>query len=131
MSANQSPPKTNGWVESATNAANTAGGHVANAAIATRDYLAGAANTTTNTAQQKKEETSGFLANTAQTAKENVANAAQATRDYVAGAANTTTNTAQQKKEETSEYLTGTNVMNTAHGAVETVKNAMGMNEKK
>ncbi|KAI3994694.1 hypothetical protein MKX01_002310 [Papaver californicum] len=121
MSANQSP-NTDGWVESAKNTANTAGEHIGNAAQATKDYVTGAA-------QPKKEETPGFLEsakNTANTAGGHVANAAQATRDYIVGAP-------QPEKKETPGFLqqTGTNVMNTAQGAVEAVKNATGMNEKK
>ncbi|KAI3920516.1 hypothetical protein MKX01_000855 [Papaver californicum] len=130
MSDNQSP-NTDGWVESAKNTVNTAGEDIGNAAQATKDYVTGAT-------QPKKEETPGFLEsikNTANTAGGHVANTAQATRDYVVGA---------PEKKETPGFLqqTGTNVMNTAQGAadtvtktaqgaVEAVKNATGMNEKK
>ncbi|KAI3920518.1 hypothetical protein MKX01_000857 [Papaver californicum] len=103
-------------------AVDKAGENVANAAQATRDYIVGAA-------QPEKEETPGFLGsakNTANTAGGHFANAAQATRDYVVGAA-------QPEKEETPGFLqqTGTTVMNTAQGAVETVKNTVGMSDKK
>ncbi|KAI3994691.1 hypothetical protein MKX01_002307 [Papaver californicum] len=67
---------------------------------------------------------------------ENVANAAQAAKDYVTGAD-------QSKKEETLDSFdrmhwgitiygmqTGTTVVNTTQGAVETVKNTVGMNRK-
>ncbi|KAI3854435.1 hypothetical protein MKW92_051755 [Papaver armeniacum] len=123
MSANQSP-NTNGWVESAKNTANTAGESVAGAAKATRDYVANAANSTTNTAQQKKEETSGVLSDTAQKAREHVANAA----DSVSKAAKP-----EEEKTPAPGFLqqTGTAVVNTAQGAVEAVKNTIGMNDKK
>ncbi|RZC59946.1 hypothetical protein C5167_021711 [Papaver somniferum] len=130
MSADQSP-NTDGWVQSAKNTANAAGGHIGNAAQATRDFVTGAG-------QPKKEETPGFLEsakNTASTAGGHVAGAAQTTKDYVVGA---------PKKEETPGFLqqTGTNVMNTAQaaadtvtksaqGAVDAVKNTMGMNDEK
>ncbi|KAI3900189.1 hypothetical protein MKW92_020914 [Papaver armeniacum] len=59
-------------------------------------------------------------------AGENIASAAQATKDYVVGAA-------QPEKEETPGFLesTGTAVVNTAQGAVEAVKNTIGMNGEK
>ncbi|KAI3911659.1 hypothetical protein MKW92_014766 [Papaver armeniacum] len=116
MTSNQSP------VESAKNTVNTAGEHVANAAKATRDYVADGSNTTTNTAQQKKEEASGVLANKTQTAKEPVANAA----DSVSKAA-------KPEEEKTPGFLekAGTAAVNTAQGTVGAVKNTIGMNDKK
>ncbi|KAI3907483.1 hypothetical protein MKW92_049322 [Papaver armeniacum] len=101
-------------------AVDKAGENIASAAQATRDYVVGAA-------QPEKEETPGFLEsakNTANTAGGHVATAAQATKDYVVGA---------PKKEETPGFLqqTGTAVVNTAQGAVEAVKNTIGMNDEK
>ncbi|KAI3866748.1 hypothetical protein MKX03_015990 [Papaver bracteatum] len=101
-------------------AVDKAGENIASAAQATKDYVVGAG-------QPKKEETPGFLEsakNTANTAGGHVAGAAQATKDYVVGA---------PKKEETPGFLqqTGTNVVNTAQGAVEAVKNTIGMNDEK
>ncbi|KAI3853872.1 hypothetical protein MKX03_029138 [Papaver bracteatum] len=101
-------------------AVDKAGENIASAAQATKDYVVGAG-------PAEKEETPGFLEsakNTANTAGGHVAGAAQATKDYVVGA---------PKKEETPGFLqqTGTNVVNTAQGAVEAVKNTIGMNDEK
>ncbi|KAI3901829.1 hypothetical protein MKW92_047719 [Papaver armeniacum] len=116
MSTNQSP------VESAKNTVHTAGEHVNDAAKATKDYVADASNTTPNTAQQKKEETSGVLADTTQTAK-----------DHAANASDSVSKAAKPEEEKTPGFLekTGTAVVNTAQGAVEAVKNTIGVNDKK
>ncbi|RZC87944.1 hypothetical protein C5167_004123 [Papaver somniferum] len=103
-------------------AVDKAGENIASAAQATKEYVVGAA-------QPEKEATPGFLEsakNTANTAGGHVATAAQATKDYVVGAA-------PPEKEETPGFLqqTGTAVVNTAQGAVEAVKNTIGMNDEK
>ncbi|MCL7050329.1 hypothetical protein MKW94_026071 [Papaver nudicaule] len=62
---------------------------------------------------------------------ESAKDTAQTARDHVADAANSTSDSAQQKKEEASGFLqqTGEQMMNMAHGAAETVKNTLGMND--
>ncbi|XP_043725792.1 late embryogenesis abundant protein 7-like [Telopea speciosissima] len=50
-------------------------------------------------------------------------------RDNVANAAQTTMDTAQQRQDETANFFqqTGEQMMNMAHGAVDTVKNTLGV----
>ncbi|MCL7037439.1 hypothetical protein MKW94_021098 [Papaver nudicaule] len=55
----------------------------------------------------------------------------QSARDKTADADNATSDSCQQKKEEAAGFLqqTGEQVMNMAHGAMEGVKNTLGVND--
>ncbi|KAI3983173.1 hypothetical protein MKX01_039664 [Papaver californicum] len=62
---------------------------------------------------------------------ESAKDTAQSARDKTADATNATSDSCQQKKEEASGFLqqTGEQVMNMAHGAMEGVKNTLGVND--
>ncbi|KAI3835533.1 hypothetical protein MKW92_019081 [Papaver armeniacum] len=57
---------------------------------------------------------------------ESAKDTAQSARDKTADAANATSDSCQQKRK---RHLTGEQVMNMAHGAMEGVKNTLGVND--
>jgi len=98
-------------------------------AQSTKDATNTAKNKTVDTAQSAKNKT----VDTAQSAQNKTADAAQCAKNKTADTTQSATESAQQGKDQSGGFLQqkGEQVMNMAQGAVGTVKNTLGMGDKK
>ncbi|VVB01294.1 unnamed protein product [Arabis nemorensis] len=87
----------------------------------------------TESAKQTAQSACDKTADMAQSARDKAADVTQSARDKSADGSHSTKQSAQQNKEPAAGFLgqTGENVKNMAQGALDGVKNSLGINEKK